>query len=192
MSKRLSILAALALLASACSKPETPSTAPAADGAPAADAAAAASGAPPAPAPAAGPRALTSAELSEPRTQTLGSCNVESVGKQAFGADPLVVTRGPITLTGWFLSEASHATGVPASLRLIAEDRSSGWDVPLAHWSPRPDVTESMKAVDKGDAGFAEDVDTSHFAAGNYRVTVNFLQAGTLYGCDHNRVISVQ
>lgn len=189
-SMRMSILGAVALLSVACSQqePAAPETAaaPPVEQAPAAgtDAAVAA--------PAPGLRPITVAQLDEKRINAPSSCNIEGVDEVSFTADPVTKPRAKTTINGWFLSENSKATGIPAVIRFEDEVGTGGWEADVTNWTARPDVLAAMKGVDAGNAGFRQEVDMTSFAPGAYRLSVVFADGGAQYSCDNNRIIVVE
>lgn len=189
-SMRMSILGAVALLSVACSQqepaaPETTATAPVEQ------APAAATDAPVA-APATGLRPITVVQLDEKRINAPSSCNIEAVDQVPFKADPITKPRAKSTINGWFLSESSKATGVPAVIRFEDEAGTGGWETDIVTWTARPDVLAAMKGVDAGNAGFHQEVDLSSFAPGAYRLSIVFADGGAQYSCDNNRIIVVE
>jgi hypothetical protein len=182
---RFAALAAAILLLTAC-KPPSQDKAPVVVVAPL-------DGAPAAPAPAAAPppgpvgkglHALDARALGVTRHAAPASCNIETIGKVRFGAEPVAIDRKPFLLQGWFLSERSKRTGIPAALRLTDASGTKAWDVAIEAFKPRPNVNKVMKGVDAGNAGFAQVVDPAGLPSGRYTVQLVFADAGTALACD--------
>jgi hypothetical protein len=121
-----------------------------------------------------------------------GSCSIESVDGVKFTDVPtLAVESRTVKVTGWYMSELSKVPDTRANLRLVAEGTDTGWVGPITHWTPRPDVIEGMQALGAGDPGFAQRIDLSGLAPGNYRLAVVWTEAGQSYACDPGRTLVV-
>jgi peptidoglycan/LPS O-acetylase OafA/YrhL len=132
----------------------------------------------------------TPAQLTPNRAQ--GSCSIERVDGVSFtGSESLPVQAGTVQVTGWFLSEMSKVPGTSAMLRLAPESGTAGWTGPITHWVPRPDVLEVMHAQAAGNPGFAQPVDLSGLAPGNYRLSVAWSERGLDFACDPGRRITL-
>jgi hypothetical protein len=190
-SSRAAIVAIVVLLSASCGQQPAPeSTAPAAATAPAATAPAA--GAKPA-----GPamkviplRALSMEDLARHHHNAPLSCNIESISGARMTAAPYKAKAKQVVVSGWFLPEISKKTGTPAFLRLVDENGSAGWDTPILHWTPRPEVITTMKGVDKGNPGFLQPVDLTPLPSGRYQVSVIFNDTGWR-SCDLKKVIEI-
>jgi hypothetical protein len=120
------------------------------------------------------------------------SCHLEFADNQAFaGQQPLVVRGSSVLLRGWFLSEISGRPGLPASLRVVPEARGAGWEGPIQHWLPRPDVLKAMQATGEGDAGFVQRFELSALPPGTYRLQLLFEDGGKAYDCNTGRRLVV-
>jgi peptidoglycan/LPS O-acetylase OafA/YrhL len=127
-----------------------------------------------------------------PRRHSPGSCHVEMAGTMALDAKRVEpVYNATIQLRGWFLSEVSGRTGLPARMRFEPEDVGPGWEAPIRFWIPRPDVLETMQATGTGDAGFVDRFDVSRFAPGIYTLHVLFDDAGRGYECNTHQRLQV-
>jgi hypothetical protein len=183
--KRGTLLGVFALVSASCGQTPEPATAPTADSkAPVAAAAVAA--------PVAGLHAISADKLIEPRVNAPASCNIEAIGDTVFKNAPVKLPRASARVDGWFLSERSKASGLPATLRIEDESGTKGWELGLAGWAPRADVISAMHAVDQGNPGFHQALDLSGFAPGLYRLSVVFSDSGTDYACDNDRSIIVK
>lgn len=189
--KLASVLGTIVLLSGACSQQGAPEPGTAAN--PAATAPAA----PAVPAKAHGVAAsslhqISAALITEKRADAPASCNIETVDGAQLTDAPLKVSKKKITVAGWFLPEISKKTGSPVSLRVISESGSAGWEVSLAHWSPRPKVIAAMHGLDNGNAGFAEPLDIHTLTPGKYRLYLVFKDSGVARVCNKNRMLEIQ
>lgn len=189
--KRASVLGAIALLSVACSQQEAPTMA-SAPAAPLAPAPAPALEASQPPAVMGGLQALTADQLAEQRADAPSSCNIEGVNGIAFNDQAITVARGSVDVTGWFLAEKSKISGMPASIRVVDQGNTAGWEIGIGTWLPRADVTTAMLAVDQGNVGFAQALDLSSMAPGKYSVSIVFSEAGAKYACQKFREIEIQ
>lgn len=132
---------------------------------------------------------LTADELNLARTVSTDSCNIEALGKTAFGSAPLDVTNKSITVSGWVLSAISRKPGVPAQLRVVNMAGTEGWQLPIGSWVARPDVLSTMHSLESGNVGFMQPVDFGALPTGQYHLLVTFQDADQAYSCDKGRVI---
>jgi hypothetical protein len=191
-SSKAALAAIVVLLSASCGQqPSTENTAPAA--AANAPAAAPAAGAKPAaPAMKVIPlRALSMEDLARHHHNAPLSCNIEAISGTRLTAAPYKAKAKQVMVSGWFLPEISKKTGTPAFLRIVDENGSAGWDTPILHWSPRPEVITTMKGVDKGNPGFLQPVDLTPLPPGKYQVSVTFNDTGWR-ACDLKKVIEIQ
>lgn len=185
--KLASTLGALVLFSSACSQQE-PATAPTPTGA----AAEVPAAAPAAGTALAGMSALTAEQLGEERPNDLGSCNVEAVDGVTFTGDSVKATRKPVTVGGWFLPSQTKKAGNAASLRLVNEAGTEGWEGPISTWTARPDVNSAVGSTDQGNAGFVYNLDLSNIAPGTYAVSVTYDIGADKFACNHPKKIVVE
>lgn len=182
-SKRASLLGAIALLSAACSRQEPPTTA---------SVPVAAAEAPQPSSAIVGLQALTADQLVELRADAPSSCNIESVNGIAFMDQSITVARGSVDVTGWFLPEKSKVSGTPASIRVVDQGNTAGWEMSIGTWQPRTDVTTTMRAADEGNVGFAQALDLSVLAPGKYSVSIVFSEADAKFACQKSREINVE
>jgi hypothetical protein len=116
----------------------------------------------------------------------------EFAGGAPVGSEPLRVDRKAMNVRGWFLPEPTKRSGMPAMVRVTNATGRIGWQAPLDHRFPRPDVNSKMGALDGGDAGFATRLELGALDPGTYRVTVAFNHAGRDYVCERGPVLLVQ
>ena len=133
-----------------------------------------------------GPALLVRAPGQEtPRRHSPRSCHLESADEQPFArGEPMVANNATVQLRGWFLSEISGRPGLAASLRLLPDAGGPGWQAPIQHWIPRPDVLAAMQATGRGDVGFVQRFELSALAPGTYRLQLLFDDGGKPYDCN--------
>jgi hypothetical protein len=138
----------------------------------------------------AGLRLFREDELTQARRLSNQSCQIAKINGQSFGVDPVEANRKePIRLTGWFLSDISKRTGIPASIRIVDVAGTTGWESSIDRWVSRLDVNATKGGVDSGDAGFVDAVKLRQLPVGQYKVFLVFEEGGKKYRCDHSRVI---
>jgi peptidoglycan/LPS O-acetylase OafA/YrhL len=120
------------------------------------------------------------------------SCNIEWVGQVGFsGSEPVALDTDVVFLRGWFLSEISGRTGVPAVLRAVDTVSGQAWTAPITSWAPRPDVNLKYQAIDDGPVGIRQRFDLSALPDGTYSLVIRFDDGGHRYECDGRRLVVV-
>jgi peptidoglycan/LPS O-acetylase OafA/YrhL len=133
-----------------------------------------------------GPATLVAAPVDAPTPKVRrspASCNIEWAGQVRFAGEPVGMDTDVVFLRGWFLSEISGRTGVPAWLRVVDPASGRAWTAPITSWTPRPEVSAKRQAVDAGPVGIRQRFDLSALAPGTYELRIRFEDGGHRYDC---------
>jgi peptidoglycan/LPS O-acetylase OafA/YrhL len=118
------------------------------------------------------------------------SCNIESVDASLFMTQAMPVEQTEVRVAGWFVSEHSKRSGLPATLRLRTEDATQGWETEVHTWMHRPSTKDFVKAMDDN-LGFSVWLDLSALPPGRYRMSMAFEEGGKRYLCNHGRTLDL-
>ncbi|GAB2497558.1 hypothetical protein [Arenimonas alkanexedens] len=113
--------------------------------------------------------------------EAMDRCNIEFVG---VGVTPATrFTRGqPLSVTGWFLDQATGGRPSHPTLRLRSKALGRSWYAPLDDLQARPDLAAAYGAQAK-DGGFRVTLSLEDLPPGNYQLLLVDLQASSPGQC---------
>lgn len=182
-------LIALACLMAACKEPE--STPPAASQAP--DHVAQDNQPAPAQSAASGPslRKLEGAQAGG-TIKPSSLCNLEFLGNQKLGMEPVKVDGDSITLKGWLGDAETRATPTQGAVYFAtASNMAQVWEIDLSLGGKRDDVAKFHSAPGLAQSGFVQDVPLAGLPNGTYRVYLGYSKQGQKYRCDNGRNLQI-
>lgn len=112
------------------------------------------------------------------------NCHIDSLAGVENKTEAHLQQGAALAVSGWLATQAGDA--VPATASVRVEDGSNGrvWEVPIATFTPRPDVAQAAGKPGLANSGFAVSIDTHEFPKAAKHVYLAFSQDGKDFICD--------
>lgn len=119
-------------------------------------------------------------------------CNLEFLGNQKLGMEPVKVDGDSIILKGWLGDAETRATPTQGALYFAAANNMAQvWEIDLSLGGKREDVAKFHSAPGLAQSGFVQDVPLTGLPNGTYRVYLGYSKQGQKYRCDNGRNLQI-